>query len=183
LNFCSRHIKFWYKFIETRWCEKALESLKKAIDINPENIDAYNYKAIILYDLERYEESKKCLEESLNHSEANTLGQIYLGKILLNLGDIVGAEEKLKIAIKKVENRDTRSLTQCLQGLICFKNGEYDEAERSFDRAISLDPLDRKYVILKNYVRYLHLEHSSGSLEVKKENRKTSDLDKNPTCG
>jgi hypothetical protein len=104
-------------------------------------------------------------------------------KFLLNLGNIEGAKEKLEIARKKVENKSTSSLTRCLEGLIYFKNGKYDEAVNSFDRAISLDPLDRKYVIWKNYAKYLSLEHSLGSFEEKREHRTTSDFGTNPTCG
>lgn len=163
---------------EAREYEEALGYLKNAIKMNPEHLDAYNYKAITLYDMERYEESKKCLEESLSKSDANTLGKIYLGKFLLNLGDVEEAEEKLRSALFKVEDKDTSSLIQCLRGMIYFKKEKYNEAINYFNSAISLDPLAIKHLIWKNYAKYLSLESSFENFEENIENRKTSGFDK-----
>jgi len=174
LNLLSKHMRFVYDYYDALGCEKAIKCLDEAIKFNREHFDAWNYKALILYDLERYEESKKCLEELVINFPANTLGRIYLGKVLLNLGDLDGATKNLKIAEENVETNDIKGMRRCLKGLINLKNEKYEDSSEFFEEAISLDPFERKYVIWRNYAKYLNIEARLENFEKRSKKRETN---------
>lgn len=90
----------YYLSLENKDLEKAAEMARKAVDLDPNenNTDTYGW---VLYQLGRYEEALKYIEESVNMTE-NPSAVVYehLGDVYLKLSDIKKARSYWKKAKK-----------------------------------------------------------------------------------
>ena len=73
------------KYINTNHNDKALAAFEQAIDMDPTNVDFYNYKGLALAHLDRYEEAIKAYEQAAHLDPSNSYYQIRRGDLLAQL--------------------------------------------------------------------------------------------------
>ncbi len=106
--------------------------LKVSIRQDDTDTDFLNFKGSILFKLERYEDARKCYDNSLSINSNNFGALVSKAAILLNT-DIDGS---LKLLNKARLITEKESSFWYNFGVIYLKKGSYSEAEESFKRAI-----------------------------------------------
>lgn len=118
--------------------EKSLDFYDKALSMAPEFREALLGKAICLSYLERHEEAIEVCNEVLRR------GGFYLGDTYYWLSWNQNELERLDDAWESIEKSKSYligySQVFSLAGVIAYKKGEKDVAEKNFQEALSLDP-------------------------------------------
>ncbi len=81
--------------------DEACEALKRALEIDPEDIKAANNLGYIYNSQKRYAEAAQVLESVLGEDEGNVVTLVNLGIAKFHLGDVERAYELLNAAYKK----------------------------------------------------------------------------------
>jgi len=123
------------KFNEGKY-QEAIQYFDTALVTYDKSYDAYLYKGRALYYEGKYEEAiltfDKCLElEPLNLDILALQGTCYL-----ELGDLVKAKE---IANSVLESNNRNKLAYNLLGLVHFKQEEFAESYKLFEKAVAID--------------------------------------------
>lgn len=165
IYFQDDYIQAWYykgiTFYEIQWYDEALRAFLKVIELDPFHVDAWNYKGITLIELKRYEEAKDAFENAILINPKETLALINLGRLLLNFGDIEGANKKITEALNEdIKDKAILSAAWCLKGQIETEGDkpDYQEAIKSFKNAIYFNPKDVSVVLWHAYARYILAE-------------------------
>ena len=150
--------------------DSAIIDYSDAIKINPDFADAYYQRGLVFYDLERYEESFKDLEKSVQldssyASKANTF--IESEKKMLNpittenynyKGYNYLLELKFEKAIKTLSEAIEKKLyddaTYTLRGLAYFQIAQNNEAIADYNKAIELNKKDGGIYCYRGNVYY-----------------------------
>lgn len=139
---------------------EALKLAKQAINLEPQNPDAYKCAGNAYMSLERYDEAVKSYSLAVKYDSNN-------GNRYYDLGFALATNEKLADAVKNLAKADElgcipENLVQLynLLGIICFDVGRYDDALINLSKAeqligVDLDILQRKAIIygIKDDVR------------------------------
>ena len=79
-------LEYAYSLLGTRMYPEALVQCQRLIDVAPENIDIYDIKAEVLYNLGQYEEAIAIYRELSDVPEKAALSFLHLGKVLKTVG-------------------------------------------------------------------------------------------------
>ncbi|MFZ2473372.1 MAG: toll/interleukin-1 receptor domain-containing protein [Methanothrix sp.] len=117
--------------------DEVITAAEKAIALDPQNVIAWNNKAIALDRLERYDESLKASEKAIalnpNYASAwNTKGNALKDQ---------GKNDEAILAYDKAIKLDPKyAFAWNNKGNALHNQGKYDEAIRAYNRAIEIDP-------------------------------------------
>ena len=126
--------------IEAKY-DEAVKSLDKATDIDPKNRDAWYYKGLSFYNLQRYLEAVKSLDKATDIDPKNGDAWYYKGLSFYNLQRYLEAVKSLDKATDiDPKNRDA----WYYKGLSFYNLQRYLEAVKSLDKATDIDPKNSK---------------------------------------
>jgi tetratricopeptide (TPR) repeat protein len=112
---------------------------RKAIELNPMDIRAYNNLAALLLEQERTSEAEENIKAALNINPNDVVSHIGLGMTLLTQQNFTGAEENLHKAIEL----DPKYVGSYLRlGTIFLAQQRYEEAERIVRKGLELNPME-----------------------------------------
>ena len=117
--------------------KEAEVSIRKAIEIKPDFLQANINLATTLRQLGKHEEAKLSLLEAIRLKPDFAELHLNLGNILTDLGKSAEAEVSIRKAIKLKPNLVNAHITL---GVILNDLGKYKDAEISYNKAISLKP-------------------------------------------
>ncbi|MBN1324190.1 MAG: tetratricopeptide repeat protein [Methanotrichaceae archaeon] len=127
--------------------EEAVEAFNKTIDIDPENVEAWRYKAIALRDLGEYDRAIEAFDEAIDLDPLNTRAKLEKAELLTVMGRRAEALSIFDEATAEVsEDPDERILQSRAwrgRGAIFFEQGQWNESLSAYDRAIELGSTDR----------------------------------------
>lgn len=115
----------------------AIEHLKKAVEIAPQFVAAWNNLGTIAYRSKEFEQAEKYFREALKHEPESYYPLVNLGGTLLSMGRF---EESLPLNQQSVEMMPKDALAQSQLGRNYFYLGQLDAAEKHLKQAKSLDP-------------------------------------------
>jgi tetratricopeptide (TPR) repeat protein len=122
--------------------EEALGALNKATLMDPENADAWQYKALTLRDLQRFNESIEAFDKAIELNPQGTEARVEKAGVLMVIGRSSEAAEVLDVvtgqAPESPEERLDQSIAWRSRGNILVEKGSYEEALKAYDRAIEL---------------------------------------------
>ena len=161
--------------IDVYWCERglalsdlgqfedALESYKRALEINPRSFKALKNRANILYRIGRYDEAIDDFRKSLDINPQLIDAWYGMGNTMSKLGrfkEAVSAyENALKINHSFIDAWVSR-------GVALGNMARYHEAVESFDRALEINPSLKKAL----YGKYLALQKIKHGKELINDN-------------
>lgn len=115
--------------------KKAVESLKKAVELYPDFALAYNLLGVEYLRLDRPAEATDALRQALRLTPGEFGPLLNYGVALFFLGQHKEAGEQLRRAIAKQE---TSATAHFFLGRVLIKERQYAEAEKELQRAVSL---------------------------------------------
>jgi len=134
--------EFAYSLLANRRFQQALEKCDRLIELAPENIDTYDLKAELLYNLGRYEETISIYRELSTVHEKSALSLLHLGKVLKTVGD---TDEAISCFHKAT--KDKLSQGQAWWELANFKTYRFSDEETAEMQRLSVadetTPMDR----------------------------------------
>jgi tetratricopeptide (TPR) repeat protein len=148
--------------------EMALGSLERAIEIAPDNAEAWGQRMQILFSLGRYGEVISLSAEANEASPDNAFIQFFTGAAYMISGEHTNAEKWLTEAAMAPARRNFRSVIYGTLGDVRHELDKWDEAEDAYQNAIRLDATN--HTALNNYAYYLSLrsERLDEALEMAK---------------
>ena len=136
--------------------EKAIDTFKRAIEINPDSPETYFNMGSILHRLHRNEEAKKNYEKTINLKPDFVNAYYNLGLVFQNLQDYKKAMQNHKKAIELQPN--FHEAVGAI-GSILQMEGKLDEAIENYKKAISIQPNEINHYNLATGLR------NQGSLD------------------
>ena len=134
---------WWYeaklRFLEGKY-DDALESLDKALKINPEDESVLSLKGAALLSLGRYEDALKALDKALEINPKNESALSGKGIALFSLGRY---EDALNVfdATLEINPKDESALLRKGGALVSL--GRYEDALNVFDATLEINPKDK----------------------------------------
>ena len=122
--------------------KEAVDSYRKAIEINPDYVIAHYNLGIIFINLGKSEEAEIYTREAIKIDPNIAEAHLNLGTILIGLGRLKEAEVSYRKAIEI--KPDCAEAYSCI-GNILKDHGKYDEAYKYFQKCLELDPNDLSY--------------------------------------
>jgi tetratricopeptide (TPR) repeat protein len=111
--------------------------LKKAVEIAPQFVSAWNMLGTICYQTQKYDQAEKYFLEALEHEPDAYAPLVNLGGTLLSMGRV---QESLPINRQAVQMRPDDALARIQLGRSYLGVGQLDAAEEQLRLAKSLDP-------------------------------------------
>jgi len=141
----SDYFSLAYSYAEIDEHKKAIDLYQKAIEINPENDEAYNNRGVSYDQLGEYKKAINSYEEAIkiNPKASNTYN---MGVSYQKLGEYKEAINSYEEAIKINSEFD---IAYANMGIIYAKLGKYEKAIMSYKKAIEINP--------KNDIAYTNL--------------------------
>jgi Flp pilus assembly protein TadD len=145
--------------------ETALKLFDQAIEINPKNVRAHNYKGDVFFRLQKYEEAIKwydCFEKALEINPKVLESWYHKGLILKRVerfNDAINCFDK----VLDLRPDDIEVLID--KGIVLEILKKYDKAIECYNKAISIDPFD---VDAKNRIDILSSISYSSNVKSKK---------------
>lgn len=119
--------------------ENAVRHCKKALSINPKNVDAHRKLGLALFGLEKNDEAIKYLSKAVQMEPDNAETYGHLGTALIAEGRHGEAVNVLSEALRL--NPDNTSALYNF-GIVMYQMGRFDEAVRYWSRTLRLEPKD-----------------------------------------
>jgi tetratricopeptide (TPR) repeat protein len=119
--------------------ERALDALRKAVEVGKPTADIWTLQAIALSALGRDEAALEAVQEAIELDPRRP--QLALGKAFI-LKELRRADEALACVAVAQELGASPEMAHQLRGNILALDGRYEEAARSFDAALSANPDD-----------------------------------------
>ena len=156
-------------YLQKRMEEKALQSLEKAIGINPDLPEAWTQRIQILFSQGRYQEIIDLSGEAAEYAPDNAFIQFFTGAAYMFLDEFGKAEEWLQQASFSPSRRNFRSVVFGTLGDVKQQLEKWQETVEAYERAIRLD--SENYTELNNYAYYLtkRNENLDKALEMAQE--------------
>ena len=130
-------LAFYLEAVERR--EDAIESYDKALDINPQYLDAWFMKGASLVNFGRYDAAIECYGKALEIAPHHIGALGFMGVLLLNLGRYDAAIESFD---KVLKSNPQRTSSWNNKGTSLHSLGRYDAAIGCYDKALEIDPQD-----------------------------------------
>ncbi len=127
------------KAYEEKGFSKAEELYRKAIEIDPNYVAAYNNLGVTLRDLKRHEEAEKAYRKAIELDPNYALAYINLGVMLR---DLKRPDEAEAVHRKAIELDPDDAAAYNNLGVTLRDLKRYDEAVEAYRKAIELDPDD-----------------------------------------
>ena len=116
---------------------EAIQHLKKAVEISPQYVDAWNELGTVAYQTGKYAEAEGYFRHALLHDPEAFSPVVNLGGTLLSLGRF---EDALPYNLHAVELRPEDALANSQTGMNYFHFGKFPEALQYLTTAKKLDP-------------------------------------------
>jgi tetratricopeptide (TPR) repeat protein len=129
--------------------EGVLLCYDKAIEIDPNDIEAWYNKGRALYYLERYEEAIECCDRALKINPRDGMALIEKGDFLRKLGKYEEATKCYHMA-KELELIHPPYMRWNEKGWDLFSLGRYDLAIKCYDKALEINASDAEALNLKS---------------------------------
>lgn len=117
--------------------ESALQSLERAISIEPRHLQARSAKGAVLCDLGRHREALQVYRKALHLAPSDAQLLVNMGIVLEQMGDASGALERYSQALKLQPNFASALLNR---GTLLIKRGRREEALANNRRLVELMP-------------------------------------------
>lgn len=126
--------------------EQALEYVNRALEIKPAVATVYELRGMCLMELNRWSEARTAFQAALSYDGRLPVSLVNLAFFEANTGnwDAVIDHTGRAIAIAPGIGR-----AYLLRGWALAERGEFDEAERSLERAADLDPGDQQVAAIR----------------------------------
>lgn len=131
-------------FLATRAHEMAIDQYKEAIELDPEYPDAHLNLGMTYADLDQRDEAKREFKAAMDLDPRDPLARHELAAMLMDEGDYRGAITLLNDVVR-LEPENFEGWLDL--GISYAQKGFYQEAERCYEKAKSLNPDD----VLLNY--------------------------------
>ncbi len=115
----------------------AIAHLKRAVEIAPQFVDAWNVLGTLAYKSGEFLQAENYFREAVKHEPDYYPAMVNLGGALLSQGKL---EECLPVNLSAVQAMPDDALAHSQLGLAYFYLQRFREAEESLKKAISLDP-------------------------------------------
>jgi Tfp pilus assembly protein PilF len=118
---------------------QAIESLKKAIEMDPKLAEAQNYLGIVYLQQSDPSRAAKCLKKAVDINPYYTDAHNTLGVAYKELGKYDRARSEFETALKD-KTYPTPEKIHLNMGHLYLTQGKYPEAIRSFEQALTIKP-------------------------------------------
>ncbi len=125
--------------------EEAMKYFDKAIELQPENAEAWYYKGMTLLKSDKDEESIKYFDKAIELKPNYPDAWCHKALAYSSVGTI---EEAIKYADKAIELQPNYPYGWYYKGYVALSSGRYEESIKYFDKAIELQP--------NNAIAWLH---------------------------
>ncbi len=142
-------------FMQQNEPEPALESLERAIEVQPDNSDAWGQRMQILFTLGRYEEVIRLSEKANDSAPDNAFILFFTGVSYMFSNQNEIAEKWLIEATMAPARRNFRSIIYGTLGDIRYDLDKWEDAVAAYENSIRLD--SNNHTALNNYAYYLSL--------------------------
>lgn len=150
--------------------DDAEKYLKQALEIRPDLAQAHTNLSVVYYDLKRYEDAVKEATAAVRINANQPVFRVVLGNALSKTGDLKGAAQEYRIAIKLKPDYQNAHYNL---GRVLVEDGQGTDARFALADAINLDPDDDRTLALLDKLE-------SGAVGDKKKTS-TTDLGGKPT--
>jgi YVTN family beta-propeller protein len=116
---------------------EAIQCYERALQINPDYIEASLNRGLALYSQGKYEEAIKSYDRTINIDPNNVDAWLNRGLALYSQGKY---EEAIKSYDRVIEIDPNNVDAWLNRGLALYSQGKYEEAIKSYDRTINIDP-------------------------------------------
>ena len=144
------------EYIQKGNLEAGLERLKRALDADPNYVDAHNTLGLLYGNLGQYDEAERSFKRALaiepnNSSALNNYGQF--------LCQLKRYDEGRKLLLKAIENPLYKNSDTALSnaGICALNAGDIDAAEEHFRAALQINP-----TLAPTLYQMVNLSHRSG---------------------
>jgi len=131
------YLSIAYSYGEKKEYEKSLEFYNKALELDPNNDEAWNNKGWILGELNRYEEALKCYEKAIEINPKYIYAWNNKGWIL---GTLNKHEEALLSFDRVIELNPKYVFSLSNKGWSLNSLNRFEEALKCLDEAVKIDP-------------------------------------------
>lgn len=146
-------------FLQNNEMEKALASLERATEINPEQQEAWAQRIQVLFSLGRYKEIIELSDRANEMAPDNAFIQFFTGASYMFKGRHQEAETWLENATTAPSRRNFRSAIYGTLGDVKQQLDKWDETVEAYERAIRLD--SENTTALNNYAYYLSVREEN----------------------
>lgn len=133
--------------------EPALEKLEQANRVMPEQPDAWRQRTQILFQMQRYDDVISISDSANTYASDDAYVQFFTGASYMLTDRPEQALSWLESASFAPANRNFRSVIQSTLADVQSDLDRWDEARRSYERALRLDP--ENHNAMNNYAYYL----------------------------
>ena len=156
-------------YLQNNEMEKALTSLERATEINPNQAEAWAQRVQVLFSLGRYEGVIDLSEQANEHAPDIAFVQFFTGASYMFEGQHEQAETWLENATMAPSRRNFRSAIYGTLGDVKQELEKWQETVDAYERALRLDP--ENITAMNNYAYYLSVreENLEKALEMATE--------------
>lgn len=115
--------------------KRAVESLKKAVELYPEFMLAYNDLGLVYFRLNQLDDAAEALRKAIKLAPDNVTPVLNYGIVLFYQKQYAPAEEQLRAVLKK---REASAKAHLFLGRALIRQTKYADAEKSLLRAVEL---------------------------------------------
>jgi thiol-disulfide isomerase/thioredoxin len=125
--------------------ERALEICEEAYKADPDNVEWISSRALVLFELKRYDEAERAFSQALETSAVSPIANVYLGYIELTKDepDLEKAKECYELGLAEVQPGQEGEFLEGFYDLasIYGRLGELDSAFENLGRVLNIDPV------------------------------------------
>lgn len=133
--------------------ESALNKLEQANRVMPDQPDAWRQRVQVLFQMERYDDVISIADSASNYAPDDAFIQFFTGASYMLTDRPEEALSWLESASFSPANRNFRSVIQGTLADVQSDLDRWDDAKRSYERALQLDP--ENHNAMNNYAYYL----------------------------
>lgn len=135
----SLYIQMAYKYLESKDYEKAMSSVKRGLDISPDDPKVLNTLAVVYQNQGDTEKARDTFEKTLREDSKFSEGHLNYGQFLLQQKENTAACKQFQLAAD--DDFYTRRATAYFYLAVCEKvSGHVEQAEFALGRCLGLDP-------------------------------------------
>lgn len=138
-NDAQRYLRLGQMQLEQGKTSQAIESMEKAIDLNPRMVEAFNFLGLIYLTNSRFDKAIEQFEEAVKLDPYFTDARNNLGIACRRVGQFERAEKEFGAALKDGNYRSPEKIYLNL-GHLYLEQGRTGEAVESFRRALDIAP-------------------------------------------